>query len=117
MYAIEKARSIEVRWDLVFLAGALMAALALAAFGPGAHLLKEAAGIPDSAEGFGRIKTMAKAIQTPALFTAGALIPLILIGGAIALMIGSRQATTYIARAVAALFLLAIVILVVVKPF
>ena len=33
----------------------------------------------------------------------------LLIGGAIALMIGSRQATTYIARAVGALFLLAVV--------
>lgn len=109
MYAIEKARKIEVRWDLMLLFGVLLAGVAVALFGPGAELLKNAAGIPDSAEGFGRIKQMAKAIQTPALFAAGALIPLILIGGAIALMIGSRQATTYIARAIAALFLLAIV--------
>lgn len=109
MHAIEKAKGVEVRWELVLLAGALLAGVALLASGLDAHLLKNAAGIPESAEGFGRIKQMAKAIQTPALYTAGALIPLILIGGAIALMIGSRQATTYIARAVGALFLLAVV--------
>lgn len=109
MYAIEKVKGLEIRMDLLFLVGALLAGVALVASGLDAHLLKNAAGIPDNAEGFGRIKTMAKAIQTPALFTAGALIPLILIGGAIALMIGSRQATTYIARAVGALFLLAVV--------
>ena len=109
MQAIEKVKAVEIRWDLVLLGFALAAACALALSGAGADLLRQSAGIPESAEGFGRIKQMAKAIQTPALFTAGALIPLVIIGGAIALMVGSRQATTWIARAVGAMFLLAIV--------
>ena len=109
MTAVEKVKAAEIRWDFVLLGFALAAAIALALSGVGADLLRQSAGIPDSAEGFGRIKQMAKAIQTPALFTAGALIPLVIIGGAFALMFGGRQAGTWIARAVGAMFLLAVV--------
>lgn len=110
MTAIEKVKAVQIRWDLILLGFALAVGAALMIHGIDAELLKKSAGISESApEGFGRIKQMANAIQKPALFTAGALIPLILIGGAIAMMIGSRQATTYIARAIGALFLLAVV--------
>ncbi|MBN8867301.1 MAG: hypothetical protein J0H98_07090 [Solirubrobacterales bacterium] len=109
MEAIQKVKSIEIRWELVLLGFALAAACALALSGIGSELLRQSAGIPDSAEGFGRIKQMAKAIQTPALFTAGCMIPLVIIGGALALMFGGRQAGTWIARAVGAMFLLAVV--------
>lgn len=110
MHAIERVKGVEFRLELLLLGFALAVGCALALYGIDADLLKQAAGIQDNApNGFGRIKQMANAIQKPALFTAGALIPLILIGAGIALMIGSRQATTYIARAVGALFLLAVV--------
>ncbi len=109
MHTIEKVKAAGFRWDLVLLGFALAAACALALSGAGAEVLKQAAGLPDSAEGFGRIKQMANAIQKPVLFTAGAMVPLILAGAGIALLIGSRQATTYIARAIGALFLLAVV--------
>lgn len=108
--AIAKVKATEIRWDLVLLGLALAAGIALLVSGVEAELLKKSAGISDTApEGFGRIKQMATAIQKPVLFTAGALIPLIIAGAGIALMIGSRQATTYIARAIGALFLLAVV--------
>lgn len=108
--AIEKAKATQIRWDLVLLGFALAVGVALMFHGIDVDLLKKSAGISEDApDGFGRIKGMANAIQKPVLFTAGALIPLIIAGGAVALMIGSRQATTYIARAIGALFLLAVV--------
>lgn len=96
-----------LRLDLVLIAFAAVAAVALMLTGAGAEILKQAAGVPDSAQGFGRIKQISNALQTPMLFAAGALLPLCLIGGAIALAAGSRTGMTWIGRAIGAMILLA----------
>jgi len=110
MYAIKRVSASELRWDFVLLAALAVIAVALLVSGTGADMITKAAGIKDSAPaGFEKIGTMANQLKKPALYAAGALVPLVLIGGVFALMLGSRQGMTYIGRAVGAMFLLAIV--------
>lgn len=92
------------------LAAALTLALLSTALGGPVELLKEAAGLQDAdKKGVGGILKVAKAIQTPALVAAAALVPLVLIGGGALLMIGNRQGTKMLASAVGAMMLFAAV--------
>jgi hypothetical protein len=72
------------------------------------HLLSEAAGIDqEDQEGVSGLVRVAEALQAPALVAAGALIPLVLIGGAVMIMIGNRRGMSYIAATAGAMMILA----------
>lgn len=72
------------------------------------QLLTEAAGIDkQDKEGVGKLVKVAKAIKTPLLVAAGALVPLVLIGGGAALMIGNRMGMKLLTSGAAGMLVLA----------
>lgn len=96
-----------VAFGMGLLAAVIAAWLSLR-YGFGAQILTEAAGIDqESEEGVGGLVNVADAIRGPALVAAGALVPLVLIGGAVMIMIGNRRGMSYIAAAAGAMMLLA----------
>lgn len=106
-------RTEELRgWALIASAAALALLcgwLALHGAGP-ADLLNEAAGLKDAdKKGVGGVLKVAKAIKTPALVAAGALVPLVLIGGGAMLMIGNRMGVKLLASAAGGMMILAAV--------
>lgn len=87
----------------------LCGSLALSGAGP-VDLLSEAAGIKDAdTKGVNGVLKVAKAIKTPALVSAAALVPLILIAGGAMLMIGNRMGVKLLASAAGGMMILAAV--------
>ena len=71
-------------------------------------LLKEAAKIDDSdKQAVAGLVRVAKAVETPALVVAASLVPLVLIGGGLLLLVGSRRGMQFIGAAAIGVALLA----------